>query len=322
MQAEKKGFVRTTYVSRKDHKVKFLQASIKKHGSKEKALEFLKELKARKISEEAADLSSKQLEAPIYPLDDLKDHPNKDVPPIPNDPTNDKITNNLMDEKVNSSSVLDNIMVNLKYSPFKLEVNPQETGTSITIFGSSKSYKTTLLKRILKKYYSEDCVTLLCAQNLHADIYKDLPKEIIKMDAYSSAIVKAMWKINKKTDNKYPFVIAIDDIIDEKNDKDLEKLFLTLRNSKISVIILLQHVSLLKSSARGNSNIVIFRKFNQQRVVEDYVMKHYLKNYPPFKDLRMSDAVSLYMAITNKHDYFVLDVLNNTLTVHHEEEAN
>lgn len=305
-----KDYVRVTYTSKKDGKQKFLQTLIKKHGTKEKAKEYLMKLKLEKLKAESGDVIETSIETPIE-NDSVIDTTG-----------NENETNNLMDEKLEISGELDRIIANLKFSPFKLEVDPHETGSSITIFGSSKSYKTTLLKRILKDYYEEDTITLLCAQNVHSKIYKDISKDVIKMDTYSGNLVKAMYKINKKTENKYPFVVAIDDIIDEKNDKDLEKMFLTLRNAKISVIILLQHIALLKSSARSNSNIVIFRKFNQSKTVEDYVMKHYLGNFYPFKDLRMSDKVNLYMKITNNHDFFVLDVLNNTLTVHHEPDLN
>lgn len=313
-----KEYVRVTYTSKVDGKQKFLQTLVKKHGSKEKAKEYLRKIKNERIQSEKDQLAGKAIAAPVaseLPVD----------VPSPDsiiNTTQPDGTNNLMDERLEISNELDRIMLNLKYSPFKLEVDPNETGSSITIFGSSKSYKTTLLKKILQDYYSEDTITLLFAQNLHAPIYKDISKDIVKTDAYSPTLVKAMYRINKKTENKYPFVVVLDDIIDEKNDKDLEKLFLTLRNAKISIIILLQHISLLKSSARSNSNIVIFRKFNQAKVVEDYVMKHYLGNFYPFKDLKMSDKVNLYMSITNKHDFFVLDVLNNTLTVHHDPNAN
>lgn len=319
----KKGYARISYVSKKDHKLKFLQTAINKHETKEKAMIYLKELKEKKKKEEENELhgTTDKIDKDAIDdivIDDAIDDPNKNI----KTKTDETILNNLMNEQMISTPKLDQIILNLKYSPFRLEVDPHETGSSITLFGSSKSYKTTLLKRILNEYYSEDTITLLCAQNLHAPIYNDLPDDIIKLDCYCAAMVKAMYRINKRTKNKYSFVVVLDDIIDEKNDKDIEKLFLTLRNAKISIITLLQHITLLKSSARSNSNIVIFRKFNQPAVIEQYVMKHYLKNYPPFKDLSMSDAVTLYMRITNTHDFFVLDVLNNTLTVHHDENAN
>lgn len=308
--------VRLNYWSKLEKKQKSLQTNLNKHESREKAKAFLIEKRDRNLEKEKKLMDT-----------DKKQEPEEN-PPIETDiitPQQDKKedeTTNFMNETVDMTPELNEIIANLKYSPFKLEVNPDETGSSITIFGSSKSYKTTILKRILKKYYTEDTLTLLCAQNIHAKIYNDLPKEIIKTDDYYPSTVMAMYKVNKKLNNKYPFVVVLDDIVDKKSDKDLEKLYLTLRNAKISVITLLQNVQLLKATARGNSNIVIFRKFNQAKAIEDYVMKEYLANFYPFRDLRMADKINLYMQLTNKHNFFVLDVINNTLTLHREPEVD
>ena len=305
--------VRLNYWSKLEKKQKSLQTNVDKHESREKAKEYLKEKRDKALEKKKLLMDKETKPEEIT-------QPEQVIIPENNEKVDETI--NFMDATVESTPQIDTIIANLKYSPFKLEVNPDETGSSITIFGSSKSYKTTILKRILKKYYTKDTLTVLCAQNVHAPIYKDLPKEIIKTDDYCPELVTAMYKINKKTENKYPFVIVLDDIVDKKSDKDLEKLFLTLRNAKISVVILLQNIQLLKATARGNSNIVIFRKFNQAHAIEEYVMKQYLANFYPFKDLKMADKVNLYMKLTNNHDFFVLDVLNNSLTLHREPETN
>lgn len=335
--------VRVSYWSKLEKKNKYITTKLSIHDSREAAKKFIEDKKEKAIMKEERILAirgeeakepkePKDLDAQSVITDEKVETTDEPEDPLPAPDTtidnqqqidDPNMTHNLMDQDVASTPELDRIVANLKFSPFKLEVDPDETGSSITIFGSSKSYKTTLLKRILKKYYSKDTITVLCAPNAHAKIYQDLPKEIIKTDAYCPDIVKAMYMVNKNTDNKYPFVVVLDDVIDKKNDGDLEKLYLTLRNAKISVITLLQNIQLLKSTSRGNSNIVIFRKFNQANAVEDYVMKMYLANFYPFRDLKMADKVSLYMKITNgSHDFFVLDVLNNTLTLHHEPELH
>jgi len=308
--------VRLNYWSKLEKKQKSLQTNLNKHESREKAKQFLIEKRDKNLEKESKLMNADKKEEITPENTEQQDI----ITPEPD--KKEEETTNFMNETVDMTPELNNIITNLKYSPFKLEVNPDETGSSITIFGSSKSYKTTILKRILKKYYTKDTMTLLCAQNVHAKIYDDLPKEIIKTDDYYPATVMAMYKVNKKLNNKYPFVVVLDDIVDKKSDKDLEKLYLTLRNAKISVITLLQNVQLLKATARGNSNIVIFRKFNQAKAIEDYVMKEYLANFYPFRDLRMCDKINLYMQLTNKHNFFVLDVINNTLTLHREPEVD
>ena len=304
--------VKITYKSKINGKVKYLTTSIDKHGGRDQAMTYLRELKAKKVIEEREQLKT---------IPEVKEESKKEE--IKEETKDENEEHNFIDRPIETTPQMEEIIRGLKYSPFKLEVDPNETGSTITIFGSSKSYKTTLLKRILKRYYAgDDLITVLSAFNIHSPIYKDLPSNIIKTDSYSSTLVKAMHRINKKTDNKYPFIVVLDDIIDEKNDKNLENLFLTLRNAKISTIILLQHVTLMKSTSRANSNIFIFRKFNSPKVIQNYVMEQFLGGFYPFTDLKMKDKVNLYMKITNEHDFFVLDPLNNKLTLHQEPEKD
>ncbi len=298
--------VRLSYWDSKDAKNKYLQVNVDKFASKEEAKKYLTEKRDRLKKGLAGEPEIKKEEKKDEPIQEQK---------TPSTNTN------LMDVEIESTPQMDQIMANLKYSEFKLELNPK-TGTSITLFGASKSFKTTLLKRIIDEYFLKGCVVLLCAQNIHAEIYDDLPKSVIKIDHYAPSIIKSMIMINKKLHNKYRFVVILDDIITEKNDAKLEQLYLTLRNSRISIITSLQNIQLLKSTSRGNSNVVVFRRFNQSKSVEEYAMDEYLKNFPPFKDLKKNDKTSLYMQITNKHDYFVLDVINNTLILCHEPPEN
>lgn len=291
--------VRVSFWDPKIAKNKYLQTNVNKHGSVEKAKEYLNNKKIMMVKTCDLEIKEKPKEKPKE--EDF----------------------NFMNMEMSTSPLIDKIISELKYSPFKLDLDP-ETGTSITIFGSSKSYKTYLLKRILKKYYSEDCIVTLFAQNIHNKIYDDIDSKIIKLDHFSPQIVKSMAKINKKIvpPNKYRFVAVLDDIINEKNEHNLEELYLTLRNSRLSIIACLQNIQLLKATSRGNSNIVIFRKFNQAKQVLDYAMKEYLQHIPPFRDLDMGSKINLYMKITNKHDFFVLNVLDNTLILCQEEDLD
>lgn len=320
-----KKVVRTSYWSPKDAKNKYLQVNVDKYGSLEKAKEYLNEKKMLAMKREGLLKEQNDLTKNIEEKKDIdtkiitKEEEEEDEDEEEKESTKN-VGTNLIDLPIESTPTLDNIISNIKYSPFKLQIDPK-TGLSITIFGSSKSYKTYLLKRIIDKYFAKDCIILLCAQNMHAEIYDDIPNSVIRINYYSPQIIKSFAMVNKKLKNKYRFVVILDDIITEKSEGNLEQLYLTLRNSRISIITCLQNIQLLKATSRGNSNIVIFRKFNQAHAVESYVMKEYLANFPPFKDLKMSDKVNLYMKITNVHDYFVLDVLNNTLILCQEDEV-
>jgi len=296
---------------------KFLQTNIAIHGSAEKARKFLED-KRDVIIENlkngvAEQISTKEeLERPSLTTSDFKDKDdNKELA------SSDRqdMTENLMDMPVEATPEIDRIYGELHFSPFHLDMDITKTGYSCTIFGSSKSGKSYLLKHLLDKYISGKGVSILSAQNIHNDVYSNYPSDLIKTDTYSPILIKASARINKRLNNRYPFTFILDDIIDSKNDSRLESMYLTLRNSKVSIITLLQNVQLLKSTSRSNSNIIIFKKFNNSYTIENYIMKQYIGNYPPFKDLKMSDKVNLYLRIMNdgNYNFFVLDVLNNTL---------
>ena len=318
--------VRVSYLDPDTGKKKFLQTNINIHGSKEKAKEFLnhkKDVILKKGKQEDAVVKITTKDDDDDNDDDKFSNEKYDEFQKLGEEWEKELTTstNLMDIPVKSNQAIQEIIDNLQYSKLNLQLFLEPTGYSICIFGSGKSYKTTLMKRIIKEYFDKNTITVLCATSAHAKIYDDLPKEVIKTDEYCPQIVKAMHKINKKTDNKYNFALFLDDVIDAKSEGNLEKLFCTLRNARLSICILLQSITMLKNSCRANSNIIIFRRFNQKNIIEDYVMKHYLGGFPPFSLLpSMEQKVNLYMAITNKHDFLVLDILNNVLTIHHELE--
>ena len=306
MPSKNQPVVRTRYICPISGKPKFLQTNLSNHSCKKAAKEFLAEKKKMILSQNVKEVKEVKETGEVKEVEVTKEEI-KDMSNI------NEV--NLMDIPIESSPHIDKIYNELKYSPFKLNMNINEDGHSCTIFGSSKSGKSYLLERLLKKYVTKKAICILSAQNAHSKIYKNYPKDIIITDSYSPIFIKAGSRINKKSNNKYPMCFVLDDIIDKKSDRGLEDIYLTLRNSMCSIIVLLQNIQLLKSTSRSNSNILIFKKFNNPFAISEYVMKQYLGNYPPFKDLNMSDKVTLYMKIMNDghYNFFILDVLENTL---------
>ena len=207
--------------------------------------------------------------------------------------------------------------IQLTYGPFNLELpDLEEAGCSTVLFGSSKSGKTTLMKDIIKlpEIKDADNIKFLLSPNVHAKIYKDIDKKIIKLDHWDDRLVSALHKIQKKTKNKYIFTIIIDDCILNKNSGKIMELFLTLRNSKISTIMLLQSTTLLNRNSRFNVNNFVFKKCNNDEAIRQN-MDFFLGSYDPFKGLPMEEKMSLYREITNNYGFIYLDALNGSLTL-------
>lgn len=187
---------------------------------------------------------------------------------------------------------------------FDVEFPAQKSGgVSFALIGSTRSGKTTLLKYILDKYF-EKHITVLMSNSIHAPIYKEID-QCIKAPLYSPRIIKEGYEINRKTNNHYPFLFVLDDVVDKKNDKELLKLLTIYRNSGLSTIISVQSPILLNTASRGNVNFVCLGKMNSDENIEK-VVRMYLMS---FLRGRIDDKIREYKALTEDHHWFLVNNL-------------
>lgn len=187
-----------------------------------------------------------------------------------------------------------------------------DTGNTTVIYGSSKRGKSSLLMYLYKKYYV-DYISLLFGDNLQKDLYKDPYKKLIKINTFTPDLIEMTKIINGKTKNKYPFVILLDDIIDQKMNKILMKLILSYRNSNISSVVSLQNVMLFKKENRTNVNNIIFFGFNEDKDIED-VIKRYFNSY--LKKMKMDEKISWYKEQTADHKFIYYNPRKSMFTFH------
>ena len=208
--------------------------------------------------------------------------------------------------------------IKIDYTKFKLHCpNINEDACSTIIFGSSKSGKTTQVIDIINKYFNDkNLIVIFMSSNIHKPIYDTLPKTVIKLDRWDENIIKHVHHIQKKTKNKYRFLFASDDIIDNKNNKMIQQLILTLRNSLINSIICLQDTKLLSRTARNNGNNFIFRHYISEDRREDAI-KLVLNGYQPFHSLRnLNEKKGLYQILTKDYGFIYLDALDGRISFH------
>lgn len=230
----------------------------------------------------------------------------------------DETINNVNIESQEEPEIINpELKIDIEYTPFSLKLSPlSETGSSTIIFGASMSGKTTLLKKILKEYYNDnEVIVFMIAEHIHSNIYQDLDKKIIKSDKFDKQLIKTLHRINKRTNNKYHFVIVLDDMILEKHNSTLLKLILTYRNAKISTLILLQSPTLLSRNGRFNGNNFIFKRTNNAENA-DQVMEFFLSGFEPFYKLKKEEKNKLYKQITDNFGFIYLDALNDKISFH------
>jgi len=195
--------------------------------------------------------------------------------------------------------------------PYTPPTIPENTGSTFLFVGSSKSGKTTFMKHFYDAHYrGQECVAVLFTPNLHAEIYRDLPKELVKGSRFHEKLIADAYKINKDTRNHYRFLFVLDDVVDEKENKVINKCYTIYRNSMISTLVSIQDPVLMKKTNRGQVNFVFFFRLNNNELIERAV-KMWLSGYLSGRTL--DEKVAHYKTLTRDHAFIYLDVLNNVV---------
>lgn len=197
-------------------------------------------------------------------------------------------------------------------SEFHLEMPPIQTGgCSILMIGSTRSGKSTALQHIMDNYFKKH-VGVLFSQSIKAHAYKDMSYPLIaKGCAYVPEIIHDMYVINKETQNKYPFLVIIDDHPLVRSDKELLKLATIYRNSGLSSIVCCQALGMLNPTCRSNINYVLLFKLNNTEQIEKTI-KTFLRGYFP-ANLNYDSKIKIYQDLTENHHFLFIDNLAGTI---------
>jgi hypothetical protein len=200
-------------------------------------------------------------------------------------------------------------------SKFKFKLDDY-SGSSFLMIGSTKSGKTYALNWMLNHTFfkkEEKYINMLFSNSLQSNVYNDIlkNKSLVSSLFYHPKAIKEAYQINRETKNKYRFNIILDDIVDEKYDKELMKLLTIYRNSRISAIIVSQELSINNSISRSNINFIMLFYLNSDSAIEK-VIKAYLLSYYPTK-MKMIDKIKQYRKDTENHVFYFINNLENTV---------
>jgi len=185
-------------------------------------------------------------------------------------------------------------------------------GRSIAVFGSSYSGKTQLLRQLIDLYAKKDMITLLQADNIHAEVYKGLPKYILKTDEFKPEIIESWKTINSKyhKKNKFRFMSITDDIVTGmQHNNTLRRLILSFRNSNINSIGVFQSVTgIINKPERGSINYIILKNQNDMLSVKDLI-EWYLNQSPLFQKYKKMEHKQLLFKelMRDKSNNIVID---------------
>ena len=196
------------------------------------------------------------------------------------------------------------------------------------LMGSTRSGKTTFLNYYVPKIAKKFDIIFLFSNSLKTN-YEDIKKlpNIYTSTAYNEDIIKEMSIIQEKTsykdgvkdDERLQILVIIDDEIDNKNAKFVEKLFCIMRNSNFSTIFSGQTYTFMKKSARNNINYLFLFKQNSMLAYEE-LYKIFFNGVIESK-LGLPTKTPKYQAIavgkdflseyTKNHNIIFLDILDD-----------
>lgn len=189
---------------------------------------------------------------------------------------------------------------------FHLDLPPVETGgSSILMIASTRAGKTTMLKHIMKNYFSEN-FGILFSESAKAPAYQDFKhKGIIKSSVFIPECIKDAYRINKEIKNHYPFMFILDDCPIVKNDKQLLKLTTIYRNSGLSCICCIQSPSLLNPTQRSNFNIIMLGRCNTTSQTEANI-KAYMRGIFP-DGMNYDQKIRAYDEMTKDYHWICIN---------------
>lgn len=178
-------------------------------------------------------------------------------------------------------------------------------GVTMAMIGSTRSGKTTLLKHAVVKHFDEH-IGVLMSPSLHAPVYADISKALVRSPEYVPKVIDEMYSINRKTKNHYPFLVVLDDVVTAKFDRTLMKSFTIFRNSGITTIMSVQNPVILNSVTRGNFNYCLLGYLNSSEACERVVR---MFCYSEIAGRNIEEKVKEYQRLTEGHHWLMLDML-------------
>jgi hypothetical protein len=303
--------LRISYYSKVTKKPKFKQVKVKNFESEEKAKEFLDKWKVEQIEKETKFLAEK----PKIDHNDLEEQLDK---------AEKEIKQELMPYANDGDEQPSGELPTVQKTKFKLDLPDSKTdgmGATTVIFASAKAGKTTLTTHIIKKYYDDkNTIVIVMSPSINATIYKGIKKmkNVIAVDFFDSDLIRDLAKIQRKTSNKYRFCVVLDDVVDGKNNQQIQKMILVYRNLSISTVLNLQDIKLMSRTGRHNGNNFLFMRQNTQDAIED-VLNLYLNSYPPFTQIpNKMDKVNMYRKLTEDRGIIYLNALDDEISFHNK----
>jgi len=202
----------------------------------------------------------------------------------------------------------------LMQSKLKLQGKKKQNGITFALIGSSGAGKSTLLdviflNDIYGKRADKNYIKVVFTESPHCDAFQDLGTDVcIDGCGVDLDLINWFYQMNLKYDRIYDFVIILDDCIHLRYQKQIEKMFLVMRNTNISSVVSLQYCNLIPKSIRTSVYFIFCMHLNTTEAVA-MMIDSFISMYIPGKT--RNAKMEYYVKWTENHQFFMIDNLSH-----------
>jgi hypothetical protein len=170
-----------------------------------------------------------------------------------------------------------------------------QTGQTALILASSYRGKTTLLVKGLENILKEESydIIVIFTESINSVPLEKISSDprVIILNGYFPGLVRLAYRINRAVDNRYRFLFVLDDVVTMRSSAVFQKQILTMRNSNISTIALIQYAKLISPAQRGSFHNIYFLGNGGDFEMSEYIVKNWLLGHIKSRGITKKDAI-------------------------------
>lgn len=187
-----------------------------------------------------------------------------------------------------------------------------DNGVTCGLVGSSGAGKSTVLRKVfmddvfgLRK--DKDYIITVFTESPNSDAFIGLSKDI-KVDGHGLDEDQINWayRMNSIHGKRYNFMFILDDVLQLRYQKQLERMFLIMRNTNITSVVSIQYPNLIPRPIRTSVYYIFCMRFNTREGVE-MAVDYFLSSYIPGN---RDEKIEIYTRWAENHRFYVIDNLN------------
>ena len=201
----------------------------------------------------------------------------------------------------------------LLYGKQKMQNVDSNNGVTVGMVGSSGAGKSTLIREIfledvfgLRK--DKDYIITIFTESPDSDAFRNLPKDV-KVDGYGLDEDQINWayRMNLLHGKQYNFMYILDDVLQLRYQKQLERMFLIMRNTNVTSVVSIQYPNLIPRPIRTSVYYIFCMRFNSHEGVE-MAVEYFLSSYIPGSSKK--EKCEIYATWAEHHRFYLIDNLN------------